>query len=292
MNKYGVNERNNRNKGITIMALVITVIVLLILATITISTISGNNIIGNSRKAKEQAEINAEMKIIGVSSNSARNLNKYGDLEEGHFLDALDTNAGKGKTILKYYQKNNMYSVTFKSSGRVYQVHRNGYAKYLGILDDAIMIDADPRGSISLNKQYLVNITIESFVHNNINKVKYVWTNSEEEPSNYDDEMQLKSNGTENDKITETPIILENTTEGNYYLHVQVTKDDGEVITETFGPYAIGEAAVKLAVDPNGGTWNDSRNITEVKGKPESSIKIDDPIPQSNYEIKFKDGDN
>ena len=292
MNKYGVNERNNRNKGITIMALVITVIVLLILATITISAISGNNIIGNSRKAKEQAEINAEMKIIGVSSNSARNLNKYGDLEERHFLDALDTNAGKGKTILKYYQKNNMYSVTFKSSGRVYQVHRNGYAKYLGILDDAIMIDADPRGSISLNKQYSVNITIKSFVHNNINKVKYVWTNSEEEPINYDDEMQLKSNGTENDKITETPIILENTTEGNYYLHVQVTKDDGEVITETFGPYAIGEAAVKLAVDPNGGTWNDSRNITEVKGKPESSIKIDDPIPQSNYEIKFKDGDN
>ena len=42
MNKYGVNERNKirkTNKGITLMALVVTVIVLLILATISISAI-------------------------------------------------------------------------------------------------------------------------------------------------------------------------------------------------------------------------------------------------------------
>ena len=201
MNKYGVNERNKirkTNKGITLMALVVTVIVLLILATISISAISGNSIFTNTRKAKEQAEINAEMKVIGVSSNSARNLNKYGDLEEEHFSDALDTNAGRGKTILKYYQKNKMFSVTFKSSGRVYQVYRDGYAKYIGILDDAIMIDADPRGSISLNNHYEVNIMVESFVHNNINEIKYKWTESEEEPESYEEEpIQLKNNGTQ-----------------------------------------------------------------------------------------------
>ena len=84
MKKYGAEEKINmksRNKGITLMALVVTVIVLLILATITISTIFGNSIITRTINAKEQAEINSEIKVIGTASNQAKNMNKYGDLE-------------------------------------------------------------------------------------------------------------------------------------------------------------------------------------------------------------------
>ena len=69
MKKYGVEEMgkmNRRNKGITLMALVITVIVLLILASITIATFTGNGIITQTKTAREGAEINSEMKIIGT----------------------------------------------------------------------------------------------------------------------------------------------------------------------------------------------------------------------------------
>ena len=74
MKKYGVREENmkKRNKGITLMTLVITVIVLLILATITISAISGNNIITNTINAKEKAEIEDEIKLVGIAVNQAK----------------------------------------------------------------------------------------------------------------------------------------------------------------------------------------------------------------------------
>ena len=76
MKKYGVKEENmkRRNKGITLMALVITVIVLLILATITISALSGNSIITSTINAREKAEIDDEIKLVGIAVNQAKNV--------------------------------------------------------------------------------------------------------------------------------------------------------------------------------------------------------------------------
>ena len=110
MKKYGVERNNNRkrNQGVTLMALVISIIVLIIIAAITISTISGNNIISNTKNAKEQAEIESELKVIGTATNQAKNMNKYGDLEEENFQNALEASAGKNKTVLKYYKTENM----------------------------------------------------------------------------------------------------------------------------------------------------------------------------------------
>ena len=44
----------NTQKGITLVALIITIIVLLILAAVTISSLTGDNIIEKSRQAKDQ----------------------------------------------------------------------------------------------------------------------------------------------------------------------------------------------------------------------------------------------
>lgn len=43
MNKKGEKDKNMRNKGITLIALVITIIVLLILAGVSIATLTGDN---------------------------------------------------------------------------------------------------------------------------------------------------------------------------------------------------------------------------------------------------------
>ena len=166
MKKYGVTEKSNvkrTSKGITLTALVVTVIVLLIISGITIASLSGNGILNFTGSAKERTEINSEMKIVGTAANQAKSLNKYGDLEEETFYGALNSNAGRGKVDVVYHEKVKVYQVTFKDSKRTYQVYSNGYTKYIGELANAIIIDADPRGSISLNEEYSVNITLESF---------------------------------------------------------------------------------------------------------------------------------
>ena len=57
--------RIEKQKGITLMVLVITIIVLLILAGVTISAITGDNgIIGNAGQAKEETEIANEREIV------------------------------------------------------------------------------------------------------------------------------------------------------------------------------------------------------------------------------------
>ena len=55
MNKKGEKGKNMRNKGITLIALVITIVVLLILAGVTIATLTGENgILTQATKAKEE----------------------------------------------------------------------------------------------------------------------------------------------------------------------------------------------------------------------------------------------
>ena len=60
-----VTKELKKNRGITLLALVITIIILLILAGITISAITGDNgIIKNAGQAKEETEIDNEKEII------------------------------------------------------------------------------------------------------------------------------------------------------------------------------------------------------------------------------------
>lgn len=48
-------ERGEKNKGITLIALIVTIIILIILAGISIKTLTGNNsLIKNARKSKRR----------------------------------------------------------------------------------------------------------------------------------------------------------------------------------------------------------------------------------------------
>jgi len=64
--------RNKRNKGITLIELVVTIIVLLILAGISISMLSGDNgILQKATTAKTESEIGQEQEIIGLAYNAS-----------------------------------------------------------------------------------------------------------------------------------------------------------------------------------------------------------------------------
>ena len=60
-----------REKGITLVALIITIVVLLILATVTIRSVTGNGIISNAKNASEkyQEAQNSEEAILAEYMN-------------------------------------------------------------------------------------------------------------------------------------------------------------------------------------------------------------------------------
>lgn len=68
-------------KGITLVALVVTIVVLIILATISISIAMNGNIIGRAQQA-EQWQLNAEADF------------KQRDINAAKYIDAYITNAG------------------------------------------------------------------------------------------------------------------------------------------------------------------------------------------------------
>ena len=114
----------NYEKGITLMALVVTIVVLLILAGITIRTLTGDDgLIRNSKDAKEDAEIANEREILDIATVEAIGKNKYGDLEEEEFQDALDKQTG-GKA--KVTDIGGSFEVLFIDSKRYYAVDGNG----------------------------------------------------------------------------------------------------------------------------------------------------------------------
>ena len=99
--KTELKQKNQKEKGITLIALVITVIVLLILAGVTIAAISGDNgILQNAGMAKENTEkANAEeqvkLAVLGsIGTDGKININ---DLNEN--LENIEGLTHKGETI-------------------------------------------------------------------------------------------------------------------------------------------------------------------------------------------------
>ena len=116
---------NEKEAGITLLALGITIIILLILAGITISAITGEDgIIGNAGQAKEETEIANEKEIVEKATVQAMGNNKYGNIEEDELQEQLDKETGEGETKVIIIRKK--YVVQFVDSERMYHVDNNG----------------------------------------------------------------------------------------------------------------------------------------------------------------------
>ena len=123
--KRKLKQKVKKEKGITLLALVITIIILLILAGITISAITGDNgIIGNAGKAKEETEIANEKEIVEKATVQAMGNNKYGNIEEDELQNELDKETGEGKT--EATDIGDEFEVIFIDSNRYYTVDKDG----------------------------------------------------------------------------------------------------------------------------------------------------------------------
>ena len=117
-----MNKVKIANKGITLIALVITVIVLLILAGVTISALSGDNgILQNAGRAKEETEIGNEKDQIGIAVAGTVADNEGGDLTEDKFRTNLVDRQGNDATVT---DEGENLRVKFNDTEREYLVNK------------------------------------------------------------------------------------------------------------------------------------------------------------------------
>ena len=113
-------EKQKKEEGITLIALVVTIIVLLILAGISISMLSGDNsILGKATQAKEDTEIAEEKEMIKMASMQALIEKKHGIITKTELSNELENINSSKPTSVDSDEELNLLIVTFKNSGRV-----------------------------------------------------------------------------------------------------------------------------------------------------------------------------
>ena len=160
-----INEelrRNFFNKGITLIALVITIIVLLILAGITIATLTGDNgILNQANKAKETTEIGEEKEIIGLSVIQATNNN--GTIYEDELQKALNENSKEGNKASIIASDIETFTVKFESN-RYYEVNKGGSIEYIeNVTGEKILTVQCVNSKNELLKEYRYTIVTDDY---------------------------------------------------------------------------------------------------------------------------------
>ena len=122
-----------KNKGITLIALVVTIIVLLILAGISIAMLTGQNGIltnaGNAKKDTEEVQIEEKVKLsVGDALTQGQ-----GELEDENLKNALNSYIGKDNYEITE-NKENGWVVTIKTNKKSYKISSTGSIKNVAVL--------------------------------------------------------------------------------------------------------------------------------------------------------------
>ena len=243
-------------KGITLLALVITIIVLLILAGITIGAITGdNNIIQNALSAKEKTEIANEREIVEEATVRAMGNNKRGNIVRDELQGELDKITGEGKTIVTTDTEEQGYFIKFVDSGRIYKVGIDGDVEYLGKEDELITqadIIANPESNTTPELIQQVDLTIKTPIEIEGAEYSLVYAWNQDKENAPEDTKFLEANLTGEGRIRTTTVYSSDTVGGNHYLWVRIVV--GEIEREAcFGPYAIKDHTTLVSVDWNSG---------------------------------------
>ena len=115
-----------KEKGITLIALVVTIVVLLILAGVSISMLMGENgIINQAKIAKEQTDIANERERVQLAATAAMGKEEYGIITRDKLKVELDINIGtEGKDYS--LEGTDPFKVTYLETQRSYYVDSNG----------------------------------------------------------------------------------------------------------------------------------------------------------------------
>ena len=134
-------SKEKRNKGITLIALVITIVVLLILVGVSISMLTGQNgILSKANDSKNRTEISTEKEGISLALITAlMDENGYQNLNQETLQKAIDNHFGKGIAIATD-NNNETFTVSFINSKRDYNINIDEISE--GLNWNQIMSDA------------------------------------------------------------------------------------------------------------------------------------------------------
>ena len=108
-----------KERGITLIALVVTIVVLLILAGVSISMLTGENgIIQNTKEAKEKSAISEEIEMVRLAIMTVKINDKDRSINENTLQNAMDSTIGKDKS--EVVEDGDGFYVYYKDSDRYY----------------------------------------------------------------------------------------------------------------------------------------------------------------------------
>lgn len=117
-----------KNRGITLISLVVTVVVMLILAGVSVAMVTGgdDSTIKQAQKAKNDTEIGEEKEVILICASKAGAKDKSGELTEENLRTELEKSMKQsGKTFEIEIIENEKFKITIDNS-RSYILNQNG----------------------------------------------------------------------------------------------------------------------------------------------------------------------
>ena len=278
MPKY-IRHKSKKKDGITLIALVITIIVLLILAGISISMLSGDNsILSKATQARDETEIAEEKEMIKMASMQALIEKKHGNITKTELFTQLENVNSSKPTSVDSDEELNILIVTFKNSGRVYQIDSNGNVTYIGQeqeLKNTATITASPESNTTPQLVQYVDLKIETFLKLDDDEifVHYAWTNEENKTPSNSDYASAICNVNSNKKRRSVTLTNEDTAEGNYYLWIQVAFNEN-TITKKYGPYAVKDHTTLVATNTENNADSGFLGNTEIPRNKIRSVTI------------------
>ena len=134
--KIPLNQRRKGERGITLIALVITIIVLLILAGVSIATLTGENgILTRANDAKTSTEIGDEKEKVELSAVGALAKDNGEEIKRDYLKDELTSYIGTEGTDYTL-SETAPFVVKYLDSGRSYVIDENGnVSEYVNIAE-------------------------------------------------------------------------------------------------------------------------------------------------------------
>lgn len=193
-----MGKKQKKEKGITLIALVVTIVVLLILAGVAISMLTGDNgIITNAKNAKESIDIAGEKEIVQLSATAAKDLETR-IIEEDELRKELNNHADG----IELDRVGDKFKVTF-SSNRSYIVDGTGKVTEV---DKGNTIELVAK--LAYDGNYYIGVGFENY------QVSNDWKDYED----YLEDMVKEKSETEKEELF---IHAENTIQGTDYTNIE-----------------------------------------------------------------------
>lgn len=171
-------KKIKENKGITLLALIVTIIILIILAGISISALTGDNsIIKQAGNAKVESEISKEKELLELAAVKTMGKDKNGNIEKDKLQEELNKSVGNNKCDV--YGAADKFRVLFKDSQRWYEIDGNGAVeeRVLTGETDGIYIANSKKQQLSLDGAMVLS-PVSSETPSTLENLNYMWTSS------------------------------------------------------------------------------------------------------------------